>query len=341
MNCRRVVLPNGAAGIHLAYQTAEEHFIPDGINRVILCTDGDFNFGTTSQSELVDLITAKAKSDVFLTVLGFGDGNLKDSTMEKLADEGNGNYAYIDSLLEARKVLVEQSGSTLVTIAKDVKIQVDFNPRHVQSYRLIGYENRLLPNQDFRDDAKDAGEIGAGHTVTAFYEIIPAGASGPIAAHRESEFVTTRVAAPEDSETMLTVNLRYKLPTATDSSEFQVRVDKRRIENAPSQDFQFAAAVVGYGMLLRHSEYLGSTTWDWVVETAQRNQGSDRQSLRIEFVELARLAKKLERRHFRIRRSSNFDVRYQHYPRSKRLCHTGRLQQNQPRGSRCHVRFGF
>ncbi|MCC7338609.1 MAG: VWA domain-containing protein [Pirellulaceae bacterium] len=284
---------NGGQGIELAYQVARDHQVLGGINRVILCTDGDFNVGATSDSALLELIQTQARSDVFLTVLGFGSGNLKDSKMELLADKGNGNYAYIDSLLEARKVLVEQVGGTLVTIAKDVKIQLDFNPQHVHSYRLLGYENRLLENQDFRDDSKDAGEIGAGHTVTAFYEMIPAGASEDSPESRPSEFVKPKLIATADSSDMLTVNLRYKLPKSSESSEFQVRLSPTSVTNEPSQDFQFASAVAAYGLLLRHSEYAGRANWDWTVETAQKCVGQDTTGLREEFVELAKAARRL------------------------------------------------
>ncbi len=284
---------NGGEGIELAYRVAREHQVAGGINRVILCTDGDFNVGTTSDSALVKLIQDQARSDIFLTVLGFGDGNLKDSKMELLADKGNGNYAYIDSILEARKVLVEQVGGTLMTIAKDVKIQVDFNPHYVQSYRLLGYENRLLENQDFRDDSKDAGEIGAGHTVTAFYELVPAGSSDTLPESRPSEFVQPKLIAINDSSDMLTVNLRYKLPKSSESSEFQTRVSPTSLTIDPSQDFQFASAVVGYGMLLRHSPHAGRVDWDWVIEAAQKSSGSDTSGLREEFVQLAKTARRL------------------------------------------------
>lgn len=285
---------NGAAGIRLAYELAEENFLSGGINRVLLCTDGDFNVGTSSQSELVDLITDKARSNVYLTVLGFGSGNLKDSTMEKLADKGNGNYAYIDTMLEARKVLVEQAGGTLVTIARDVKIQVDFNPRYVQSYRLLGYRNRIMANQDFRDDNKDAGEIGAGHTVTAFYEILPAGASPDKDFSRPSEFTRSQlVKLANATETMLTVNLRYKLPNSDEGLEFQHRVGAGRPRVELSQDFQFASAVVGFGMLLRQSSFKGSVDWDWVITTAKANVGEDPTGQRDQFVQLAKTARRL------------------------------------------------
>ncbi len=284
---------NGGEGIELAYRVARENFVEGGINRVILCTDGDFNVGTTSESALVELIEQQAKSQVFLTVLGFGTGNLKDSTMEKLADKGNGNYAYVDSLLEARKVLVEQVGGTLVTIAKDVKIQLDFNPRFVQSYRLLGYENRLLENQDFRDDTKDAGEIGAGHTVTAFYEIIPLGTQAESPGQRPSEFVQPKLITTSQPGTMLTVNLRYKQPTADESSEFQVRLSHDALVAEPTLDFQFASAVVAYGLLLRGSAQAGTLNWDWVIDTAQRNLGDDPSGLRAEFVQLAKTARRI------------------------------------------------
>lgn len=287
---------NGAAGIRLAYDQAGENFVAGGINRVILCTDGDFNVGTTSQSELVELISEKAKSNIYLTVLAFGTGNLKDSTMEKLADKGNGNYAYIDTMLEARKVLAEQMGGTLATIAKDVKIQVDFNPRYVQSYRLLGYENRVMDNQDFRDDKKDAGEIGAGHTVTAFYEIIPPGASADKDHSRPSEFTKPQLAEVANSKsTMLTVNLRYKLPNADESIEFQHRLETESLSNQPSEDFQFASAVIGYGMLLRQSKFRGHTNWDWVIKTSKANAGEDRLGQRDQFVQLVKTARRLSR----------------------------------------------
>ena len=217
--------------------------------------------------------------------------------MEKLADRGNGNYACIDSLMEARKTLVEQAGGTLLTIAKDVKIQVDFNPRHVQSYRLIGYENRALANRDFRDDSKDAGELGSGHTVTAFYEIVPSGAASTIATTRKAEFVSTSLNPDADASAMLTVNVRYKQPTESESVEFQVRVPADAESYADSkiatEDFQFASAVAAYGMLLRDSKFSGSASWDWVVATAERSTGKDPNGLRHEFVQLAKTARRI------------------------------------------------
>jgi len=272
---------------------AQQNFIKSSINRVILCTDGDFNVGTTNDSDLVDLIQEQARSEVFLSVLGFGSGNLKDAKMEQLADKGNGHYAYIDSLLEARKVLVEQIGGTLVTIAKDVKLQLDFNPRYVQAYRLLGYENRMLENQDFRDDSKDAGEIGAGHSVTAFYEIIPPGVSLPSPIQPESEFVQPNLIADQTSETLLTVSLRYKQPNSEEGNEFKLRFNQLQPQLKPSLDFQFASAVVAYGLLLRDSPYKAQANWNWVVETAQRTLGQDPSGLRGEFLQLAKTARRV------------------------------------------------
>jgi Ca-activated chloride channel family protein len=248
----------GGAGIQLAYKVAAESFLPGGVNRVILATDGDFNVGVTSPGDLVRLIEEKRKTGVFLSVLGFGEGNLKDSTMEKLADSGNGNYSYIDSLAEARKVLVSEAGATLFTIAKDVKVQVEFNPRQVSAYRLLGYENRLLRSEDFADDRKDAGEIGAGHSVTALYEIVPAGAPMPLPAvdllkYRDEH----RPSAAAASGELLTVKLRYKEPDGEQSRLQSVSVAASAAE-PPSADLQFASAVAAFGMLLRDSEHKGA-----------------------------------------------------------------------------------
>ena len=284
---------NGGAGIQLAYHVARENQIEGGVNRVILCTDGDFNVGISSDRELVELIQREASLGVFLSVLGFGEGNIRDNTMELLADKGNGNYAYIDSMMEARKVLVEQVGGTLVTIAKDVKIQVDFNSHLVSAYRLLGYENRKLENQDFRNDKKDAGEIGSGHTVTAFYELIPTGAEMPGKLGRPAEFVEQKQAVRNqdsnaDTETILTVNLRYKQPDSDIGQEFQVRVANAALNREPaSNDFRFATSVLAYGMLLRDSHYARSLTWDWVISNAQDSNGEDPSALRGEFVQLA------------------------------------------------------
>ena len=286
---------NGGSGIRLAYQTAVSNFITGGVNRVILATDGDFNVGTTNQGDLTRLIEDNAKSGVFLTVLGFGMGNYKDSTLEKLADMGNGNYAYIDTINEARKVLVDEINSTLVTIAKDVKLQIEFNPLQVSAYRLIGYENRLLRKEDFNDDTKDAGEIGAGHTVTALYEIVPAGKGlqipGVDPLKYQTPMDTTDVA---QSGELLTLKLRYKQPDGETSRllEFSVR-DGGKSYSQASQDFKFAAAVASFGMILRQSPYQGNGTLAAVLELAQEGKGSDPHGYRGEFLELVKQAREL------------------------------------------------
>ncbi len=284
---------NGGQGIQLAYEVAIANFIRGGTNRVILATDGDFNVGITDQGSLTRLIAEKAKSGVFLSVLGFGQGDYKDSTMEKLADQGNGNYAYVDTANEARKVFVEQMSGTLITIAKDVKIQVEFNQAKVDSYRLIGYENRLLRAEDFRDDTKDAGEIGAGHTVTALYEVVPMGKGGQTPAVDPLKY--QQAAKPSDaakSDELLTVKLRDKAPDGNESTplSFAVVDGGASIANA-SPDFQFAAAVAGFGILLRDSEYKGNLTFDAVLEVAQQHRGADREGYRAEFIELVKRCK--------------------------------------------------
>ena len=284
---------NGGAGIQLAYDTAAAHFIPGGTNRVILATDGDFNVGVTNQGDLTRLIEERAKTGVFLSVLGFGMGNLKDSTMEKLADRGNGNYAYIDTLDEARKVLVEQMGGTLVTIAKDVKIQVEFNPARVAAYRLVGYENRLLRAEDFNDDRKDAGEIGAGHTVTALYEIVPAGKSVPVSRIDPLKYQqSTPPADTRSSDELLTVKLRFKSPESDSSDRLELPlVDEGRSFSETSADFQFASSVAAFGMILRDSAYRGSATIDAVISMAEAARGADKEGYRQDFIKLAKLAK--------------------------------------------------
>jgi Ca-activated chloride channel family protein len=285
---------NGGAGIQLAYQTAQANFIQGGVNRVILATDGDFNVGTTNQGELTRIIEEKAKSGVFLTVLGFGMGNYKDSTLEKLADKGNGNYAYIDTQREAKKVLVEQVGGTLITIAKDVKIQIDFNPAQVQAYRLIGYENRLLRDEDFNDDKKDAGEIGSGHTVTALYEIVPVGVEIDLPKVDASKYSKPVAKGTSTSQELLTVKLRYKEPESQTSKLLSVPViDEEKTFAATSEDFQFAAAVAGFGMKLRGSKHKGDITYNRILEIAQKARGYDPGDYRKEFVELVNRAKSL------------------------------------------------
>ncbi len=285
---------NGASGIQLAYQTAQQNFIPGGINRVILATDGDFNVGVTSQGELTRLIEQKAKTGVFLSVLGFGMGNYKDSTLEKLADQGNGNYAYIDSFREARKVLVEELAGTLITIAKDVKIQVEFNPARVKAYRLIGYENRLLQSEDFNDDTKDAGEIGAGHSITALYEVVPVGVEIDLPGVDPLKYQAPRGGSLTSGE-LLTVKLRYKEPNQETSRllEFPLAgaAEQWRVR---SDDFRFAAAVAAFGMLLRDSPHKGLANWAEVREWARGSVGEDEGGHRREFLQLVQLAERLQ-----------------------------------------------
>ncbi|MBU6275486.1 MAG: von Willebrand factor type A domain-containing protein [Planctomycetes bacterium] len=281
---------HGSAGIELAYEEAKRHFVPGGANRVILCTDGDLNVGITDDAALVKLIRAKAAEGTFLTVLGFGQGNLQDEKMEKLADNGNGLYAYVDSLREARKVLVEQLTGSTVTIAKDVKIQVEFNPAQVASYRLLGYENRVMAARDFADDAKDAGDIGAGHGVTALYEYVPAAAGTRSAALKYAPRAAVPDAAAASPE-LLTVALRSKQPEGRESiaREFPL-VDAGRSFEAASDDLRFAAAVAAFGMVLRDSAHAGSASLPLVAEIAGGAIGADPGGLRTEFLDLVRLA---------------------------------------------------
>ncbi len=284
---------NGGQGIQLAYRVALDNFIQNGSNRVILATDGDFNVGLRSDEELVNLIEAKRRTGIFLSVLGFGTGNTNDSMMEKLADRGNGNYAYIDSQSEARKALGEQAAGTLFTIAKDVKIQVEFNPSKIAGYRLIGYENRLLANRDFNDDKKDAGEIGAGHSVTALYEIVPAGQAV------ENDGIKLKYSKVEPSESnfndeLLTVKLRYKEPNDMQSKLLtQGLLDRgNSIENA-TDNLRFGSAVAEFGMLLRDSRYKGSANFNNVSSLAGNSMGSDLKSYRSDFLDLIRKANRL------------------------------------------------
>jgi Ca-activated chloride channel family protein len=285
----------GGAGIKRAYDEAVANFIRGGNNRVILATDGDFNVGVSSDGELVRLIEEKRKTGVFLTVLGFGQGNLKDAKMEQLADHGNGNYAYIDNLLEARKTLVHELGGTLFTVAKDVKIQVEFNPAHVRAYRLIGYENRLLANEDFADDTKDAGEIGSGHSVTALYEIIPVGVETDVTVRTPDSLRYQRGRPRSDTEAgpeLLFVKVRYKQPDGERS-----RLLTHAVLDAPGRaataDFQFQAAVAEFGLLLRQSEHRGAASLRHVIEVARGAVGTDSDGYRAEFVRLAQAAQSL------------------------------------------------
>ncbi len=287
---------NGGQGIELAYKTALEHYNEEGVNRVILCTDGDFNIGVTQGGDLNRLIEEKAKSGIFLSVLGFGTGNYRDSNMEQLADRGNGNYAYIDTFNEARKVLVDEMGGTLFTIAKDVKIQVEFNPALVAGYRLIGYENRMLSAEDFNDDKKDAGEIGAGHTVTALYEIVPVGQPVNNVPPVDELKYQTPDSNMVHSDDLLTVKLRFKQPDSDTSRkiEFSLKNEAGSFENA-SDDFRFATSVAGFGMLLRDSEFKGDLTYEQILEWATDTQGKDEFGYRREFIDLVRNANAITR----------------------------------------------
>jgi Ca-activated chloride channel family protein len=288
---------NGGEGIRLAYRIAQENYISGGVNRVILGTDGDFNVGTTSEGELVRLIEGyKDKQRVFLTILGFGMGNLKDSTLEKLAHHGNGHYAYIDGEKEARKVFVEQ-GAALATVAKDVKLQVEFNPRRVGAYRLIGYENRLLKDQDFNNDKKDAGDMGSGHTVTALYEIVPAGLPVPTPGIDALKYQTAPKLAPAaDSDEWLTVKMRYKEPEGEMSKLVsQPLAGRPRALAETTADYRFAAAVASFGMLLRESKYRGDATFAAVREQARGALGTNPGGHRSGFLEMVDAAAKLKK----------------------------------------------
>lgn len=297
---------NGAAGINLAYEEALRHFNGEGENRVILCTDGDFNVGVSDDEQLVQLIQQHAKSKVFLSIFGFGMGNLKDAKLERLADKGNGHYGYIDDLREARRVFNEELVGTLYTVAKDVKIQVEFNPLTVGGFRLIGYENRALAAKDFNDDTKDAGEIGAGHTVTALYEIVPKGKWSRAQAVDALKYTQLPAEAapveppkanlpPESADDLLTVKLRYKQPTADASvKSMDYVVDDIAGKNiAPSVDFRWSAAVAAFGMQLRNSQFKGQWTLDDIYEAAQGAKGTDSNGRRREFLDLVQAAKRL------------------------------------------------
>ncbi len=286
---------NGGQGIRLAYKVALENFIQGGNNRVILATDGDFNVGLTGDDELVKLIENKRQSGIFLSVLGFGTGNTNDSMMEKLADKGNGNYAYIDSQEEARKALGEQAAGTLYTIAKDVKIQVEFNPAKVAGYRLIGYENRLLADRDFNDDKKDAGEIGAGHSVTALYEIVPAGQHIENNGVDALRYARTETSTADFKDELLTVKLRYKEPNGNESKLLRQGLldGEKSIENA-SDNLRFASAVAEFGLLLRNSRYKENSSYENITNLAESSLGSDLKNYRNDFIYLINKAKRLE-----------------------------------------------
>ena len=287
----------GGAGIHLAYQIAKKNFISDGNNRIILCSDGDFNVGVSSAEGLEQLIEKERKSGVHLTVLGYGMGNYKDRKIQVLAEKGNGNHAYIDNLQEANRVLVGEFGATLHTVAKDVKLQVEFNPSQVQAYRLIGYESRLLKDEDFNNDAKDAGDMGAGHTVTAFYEVIPAGVKNEYVGkvddlkYQKKEKMTLK---PTGSDELLTVKLRYKAPDKDVSRKMELPfVDNKG--DSVSSDFRFASAVAMFGQLLRDSDFKGTADYDKVIKLAKQGVNNDERGYRREFIRLVEAAKGLEK----------------------------------------------
>jgi Ca-activated chloride channel family protein len=289
---------NGASGIQLAYDLATDNFVKGGVNRVILATDGDFNVGVTSHADLMRMIEAKRERGIFLSVLGVGESNLKDSTMEMLADKGNGNYSYLDSIQEARRVLIAEAGSTLVTVAKDVKLQIEFNPRFAAAYRLIGYENRMLRKEDFNNDRKDAGEMGAGHTVTALYEIVPAGEQIPNGGvdplkYQQPVDPPARTIATNSTE-LMNIKVRYKAPDGDASKllEFPVRENGRRM----TANLGFAAAVAEFGLLIRRSDFRGDASWDQTLSLAREHRGNDPDGYRAEFARLADLAAALDLR---------------------------------------------
>jgi len=285
----------GGAGIKLAYKVAQENLVKDGNNRIVLATDGDFNVGASSDGEMETLIESKRDQGVFLTVLGFGMGNYKDSKMEILADKGNGNYAYIDNITEAKKTLVNEFGGTMFAVAKDVKLQIEFNPSNVAEYRLIGYENRMLAKEDFNDDRKDAGEMGVSHVVTALYEIVPFGKSSKnVDALKYQKEV--KPLAPVLSDELVTVKLRYKEPDG-DASKLMTHVVKRgskSMENA-SDNLKWSSAMAQFGMLLKDSKYTGAATYASVISQAESAIGKDKEGYRRECVQLMKSAELLDR----------------------------------------------
>lgn len=286
----------GGEGIVLAYKTAQQQFNKNANNRVILATDGDFNVGVSSDSDMARLIEDKRSTGIYLTVLGFGMGNYKDSKMELLADKGNGNYAYIDDLAEAKKVLVNELGATLFTIAKDVKIQVEFNPARVAQYRLVGYENRMLNAEDFNDDTKDAGELGAGHSVTALYELIPTQANAPVTPKIDPlKYQNTEIKPSAlNSNELMTVKFRYKPPQQDNSLLIEHPVNTSGVGKY-TNNFTFAASVASLGMLLRNSKFKGKTTYESVLEMAKQGQGADIYGYRKEFIEMVQKAMTLQK----------------------------------------------
>ena len=292
----------GGAGLKLAYKVAQENFVEEGNNRIILATDGDFNVGASSNAEMERLIEEKRDHGVFMTVLGFGMGNYKDDKMEIIADKGNGNYAYIDNIQEAKKVFINEFGGTLFTIAKDVKFQMEFNPARVKGYRLVGYENRLLNDEDFNDDKKDAGEMGAGHTVTALYEIIPAGSDEPLKSIDPLKYQSNRgedssvepVKADRSAE-LMTVKLRYKRPDSNTSTKVEIPVKGRVLDlDETSDNFRFSAAIAEFGLILRNSQYKEEASMEDVIAMAKDARGDDEEGYRAEFIKLVKLADSLK-----------------------------------------------
>jgi len=285
----------GGAGLKLAYREAEKNFVKGGNNRIILATDGDFNVGESSNGGMERLVEEKRELGVFITVLGFGMGNIKDDKMEIIADKGNGNYSYIDNLQEARRVLVREFGGTLFTIAKDVKFQLEFNPVKVESYRLIGYENRLLNDEDFNDDTKDAGEMGSGHMVTALYEIVPSGSGEEPPSIDPLKYQSSRNYREKDNDftnELLTIKVRYKKPDGKTSMllERPVKDDAAEIETA-SENLRFAAAVAEFGMILRESEFKGTATLEGASRLAKSAKGEDEDGYRAELIRLMNTVK--------------------------------------------------
>ncbi len=292
----------GGAGLKLAYKVARQHYMEEGNNRIILATDGDFNVGSSSNAEMERLIEEKRKQGVFMTVLGFGMGNYKDDKMEIIADKGNGNYAYIDNIQEARKVFITEFGGTLFTIARDVKFQIEFNPARVKGYRLVGYENRLLNDEDFNDDNKDAGEMGAGHTVTALYELIPAGSDETLQqidplkyqSDRKDPQAVSKVKADPKAE-LMTIKLRYKRPDETTSTKVEIPVRGKVLKPEETSDnFRFSAAVAAFGLMLRNSHYKGDASMEQVIAMVKSARGEDEEGYRSEFLKLVKLADSLK-----------------------------------------------
>ncbi len=278
----------GGEGIQLAYKIAKENLVSDGNNRVILATDGDFNVGTSSTASLVELIEEKRNDGIYLTICGFGMGNYKDGRMEQISNAGNGNYFYIDNILEAKKVFVTEMRATLFTIAKDVKIQVEFNPTKVQAYRLIGYENRMLKAEDFNDDKKDAGELGAGHTVTALYEVIPVGVESSFVKKVDDlKYQKVEISKSANSKELMTLKLRYKKPDEDKSRLISQAIkDSGKAFEKTSENFRFSASVASFGMLLRKSEFKGTSSYTDVMAWAKDAKGEDKEGYRAEFLRL-------------------------------------------------------